>query len=301
MIIKAVRGVRCSVIVILAISAAFFWALDNVIIRIGLTHSNTRVAVLIAQLSAFIASLSVAIFTASLDRLAGRGVLYFIGAGIMGSFLARILLYVGIHRVGSSIAAALNQTRPLFAAAAAIVILSETMTTSIALATSLMIIGTATISLEQSGGQIERKWSRKNLVFPLMSGVCFGTAHVFRKMGLNVTPEPILGVMVQNAAGLILIVSSCLVQRQRQWVGLTRGKTWFTFGLAGLSGFTAQLCLFSALDVGHVVIVTPLVSLEPFFVLLLAGLFLKKVERVTWKIVFGAVLIVGGATMLSLT
>jgi len=49
-----------------------------------------------------------------------------------------------------------------------------------------------------------------------------------------------------------------------------------------------------------VVIVIALIALNPFFVLLLTVVFLKKVERVTWKIIFGAGFIVGGTVVLTL-
>jgi drug/metabolite transporter (DMT)-like permease len=49
-----------------------------------------------------------------------------------------------------------------------------------------------------------------------------------------------------------------------------------------------------------VILVSPLSSLGPFFVLLLVGIFLRRVERVTWKIVIGSVLIVGGTAVLTL-
>ena len=56
---------------------------------------------------------------------------------------------------------------------------------------------------------------------------------------------------------------------------------------------------FAALDLGSVIVVSPLTSLMTFFVLILAALFLRQVERVTWKIVVGAVLIVGATTILT--
>jgi len=287
-------------VVILAINAALFFALHNIIIRIGLRHAGPRSAVLITQLTVLTTSLVAAMFATSLERLAGGAVLCFMAAGITGSLLARIFLFVAIDRVGASVTSTLYQIKPLFSAMAAVAILGEQITFSIAVATLMMMIGTAFISLEQAGGQIEKKWSKKDLAFPILAGVCFGVTHVFRKMGLNITPEPIAGVVVQSTTALTFFLCFSLVQKKGEWVGLNQKKTWFIIGLAGLCSFTAQLSIFSALDLGYVVIVIPLISLEPFFVLLLVRLFLKKLERITWKIVGGAVLIVGGAAVLSL-
>jgi len=284
----------------LALSSAFFYGLSNVLTQIGLRGSNTLSGLLISQLSTLAASLFIFLFVIPIDQFANRAVLYFVAAGVMGPFIARFLLYVGINRVGSSIASPLYETKPLFSTIAAVVILGERLTTSIALGMFLIITGAATISSVKSGGQIEKKWSRKDLVFPVMAGAGFGVAHVLRKMGLNVAPEPIVGVTIQNAAALAFFPLLALAQRNQQRVSLNNKRAWFIFGLAGLSSVIGQLCLFYALNLGQVVIVSPLSSTSPFFVLLLVGIFLKKMERITLKIVLGAVLIVGGAAALTL-
>lgn len=284
----------------LAFSSAFFYGLSNVLTQIGLRGSNTLSGLLISQLSTLAASLFIFLFVVPIDQFANRAVLYFVAAGVMGPFIARFLLYVGINRVGSSIASPLYETKSLFSTIAAVVILGERLTTSIALGMFLIITGAATISSEESGGQVEKKWSRKDLVFPVMAGAFFGIAHVLRKIGLNVAPEPIVGVTIQNAAALAFFPLLALAQRNQQRVSLNNKRAWFIFGLAGLSSVIGQLCLFYALNLGQVVIVSPLSSISPFFVLLLVGIFLKKIERITLKIVLGAVLIVGGAAALTL-
>ena len=80
---------------------------------------------------------------------------------------------------------------------------------------------------------------------------------------------------------------------------LNNRKAWFTFSMVGLSTVVAQFCILLALYLGQVIVVAPLVSFQPLFVLILAGIFLRKVERVTWKIVLGSVLIVCGTIVLT--
>jgi uncharacterized membrane protein len=48
-----------------------------------------------------------------------------------------------------------------------------------------------------------------------------------------------------------------------------------------------------------VVIVSPLSSINPLFVLFLAALFLRNMEKVTAKIVLGSAFIVAGSTVLT--
>jgi len=286
-------------VIILSLGAAFFYAVGNILIQIGLRYSGVLAAVFINLVWGFLGGLSVYLFTASIEELFSIPVLYFILAGVMGSFIARLLSYMGIERIGTSICSALMQSKPLFSALAAVVILDERLTISMAFGIVLMVMGTATISFEESGGKMQGNWSKKDLIFPLMAGACFGVSHVFRKMGLmNIASQPILGVTVQNAAALALFFPFTLVLREGTKSKLDHKTGWIIFSLSGAANLMAQACLFYALNLGQVVTVSPLVSLEPFFVLFLVGIFLRKVERITFRLVIGTILIVGGAVLL---
>ena len=287
-------------VVFLAISSGFFYGVSNLLTRIGLRYSNPLSAVLINQVSGLVACLFIYCFALSLDPFDSKAILYFIAAGIMGPFIARFFLYIGIDKVGTSIASALYQTKPLFSALTAVMILSEKITLPIAAGMFLMTLGTVIISVEESGGQIEKKWVRRDLIFPLAAGAFFGLAHVVRKMGLNITPQPIMGVTVQSAAALFIFLLYTVAKGNIKRMDLNDKKAWMIFSISGLSSVTAQMCLFYALNLGQVVVVSPLASLEPFFVLFLVGIFLKKMERVTGNIVLGTILIFGGAVVLTL-
>jgi drug/metabolite transporter (DMT)-like permease len=282
-----------------AICSAFLYGLSIVITRIALRYANILSAVLISLLSCVVSSLILCLFFTSPSQFLNTAVLFFLAAGIIGPFFGRFFLYQGIDRVGTSIASPLYETKPLFSAIAAVFILGEKLTSPIACGVLLMMVGTATISLEQSGGQIEKKWSKKDLVFPLISGACYGVAHVLRKMGLNVAPEPIVGVMVQNVGALAFTPLLILTQKNHQRSLSKNKKAWVILSLAGILHVAAQWCFFKALHLGKVVVVSPLASLSTFFVLLLAALFLRGLEKVTWRIILGAVLIVGATWVLT--
>jgi DME family drug/metabolite transporter len=283
----------------LAIVAAFFYSISMVLTRIGLKSSNTLTGVLISLLASLFASFVASLYLVPLDHFATRAVLFFILSGLTGPCIARFLLLVGINRVGSAITSSLYSSKTLFSALAAVVLLSERFTLSIALGTVIIIIGSIIITLEESGGEIEKKWSKKDLIFPIASAACFGISYVFRKMGLSITPDPFLGAVMQNAAALAFFLLRTVAQQNKQRLVLNDKNAWIFFSLSGLSMVTAQLCVFYALELGEVVIVSPLSSITPFFVFLLVGIFLRDTERITWKILLGAVLIVVGTTVLT--
>jgi uncharacterized membrane protein len=60
-----------------------------------------------------------------------------------------------------------------------------------------------------------------------------------------------------------------------------------------------MICIYFALDLGKVSVVIPLSSTGPLFSLILTAIFLRDVERVTFRIIASAALIVGGVLLIS--
>ena len=283
----------------LAILAAFLYGISMIMAQIGLKDTDTFSGVLISMIFSFLGSLFLFIFYVPISQFASWALLSFFIAGLSGPCLGRFLLFIGINRVGSSIASTLYSIKPLFSAVAAVLILSENLTTAIAAATVIMVAGLVIISFEESGIKIESSWSKKDLIFPIMAGGAYGLSHVFRKIGLNINHDPLMGVVVQNVAALSFSATMAFVRKNHQQVNLNHRKAWVVFGLSGIFSVLGQLATFHALNIGSVIIVSPLSAISPLFVIIIAGIFLRKVERVTWKIVLGAVLIIGGTFMLS--
>lgn len=284
----------------LAIIAAFLYGVSMILARVGLTDTDTFSGALISMFFSFIVSLLIFIFCVPISSFANWALMYFILAGLSGPCIGRFLLFIGINRVGSSIASTLYSIKPLFSAIAAVLILGENLTMAIAVATVLMVAGLAMVSSKESGNQSIHSWSKKDLIFPIMAGAAYGLAHVFRKIGLNINHEPLMGVVVQNVAALSFSLTLAFFRKNKQRVTLNHRKAWIVFGLSGIFSVLGQLMLFHALNIGSVVIVSPLSSISPLFVIAMAFIFLRSVERVTWKIMLGAILIVGGMALLVL-
>lgn len=282
-----------------AILSALLYALSNVLTRFGLLYASITTGVLISLLSCFCFVTVYALFTTSVEQYLNQGVFFFLAAGIIGPFLGRILLYLGIEKVGAAVASTLYEAQTLFSVFAALIFLGEDLNLSVFVGICLMVAGTITISFEKSGGQITRKWTKKDLLLPIASGACYGIAHALRKGGLNLVPAPVVGVMTQNI-GAMLFLPILLIRSSNKKAPSVGRKGWLLFGLVGLLQVLAQWCLYKALEIGIVVVVSPLSSLSTFFVLVLTVLFLKGVEKVTLKIVLGAVLIVVATLVLVL-
>ncbi|PON09996.1 hypothetical protein C2W62_52460, partial [Candidatus Entotheonella serta] len=73
---------------------------------------------------------------------------------------------------------------------------------------------------------------------------------------------------------------------------------WYFIG-AGIGENTGVCLLIVALSLGQVSVVVPLSGTAPLFVLPMTWLFLRHVEKLTWRIIMGLILIVVGVAVLT--
>ena len=140
-----------------------------------------------------------------------------------------------------------------------------------------------------------RDWRTWALLLPLGASVMRGFIPPIIKVGLEIWPSPI-------AAGLTGYIVSTLtvltVERIRTGRFIVRaplaGKLWFA--LNGICNGIGTLLLYAALGAGPVSLVAPLYATYPLFTVGLSVLFLGNV-RITWRLVAGTALTVGGVVL----
>lgn len=136
------------------------------------------------------------------------------------------------------------------------------------------------------------------IVFALLAAFTAGISVVLSKNGLKKV-DPVLAFAIQSI--LIIIISWSTVWFQKRSDGLYQidKRTWLFLIGAGLATCLSSLFQFSALKSGNASVVAPLVHLSLVFSIFFAILFLK--EPINWKIIVGAVLMVGGAILISVS
>lgn len=287
---------------LLAILSSYCYALTMVIARVGLKKWDSFSGGLVSMCFSLTGALIAFAVFLPIHSISIRAVLFFAAAGIAGPGIGRLLLFAGINRVGSAVASAVYSVKPLFAALAAVLLLNEKISVPIGMGTLMIIVGLIIISSAKRNAQTTTGWSKTDLIFPVLAGASYGLAQVLRKFGLLANAEPVLGLLIQNIAAISFTLAIANVQESPKKVRAWRSLNgWAIFGLAGICSAIGQLCVFAALNIGDVVIVVPLTTISPLFVLLMAALFLKGIERITWKIVLGTCCIVAAATMLALS
>ena len=139
-----------------------------------------------------------------------------------------------------------------------------------------------------SSGEGSRAKGRA-LFLPFISAAFFGLAHMLRKLGLGGVDSLILGGFLQSLSACA--VGPIFLKASTGWSPFVFHKPSLrNFFWAGLAMAAAQLCLMAALSMGEVSRVSPMVATVPIFTLVLAPLILGSRERITFRIVAGALL-----------
>ncbi len=134
------------------------------------------------------------------------------------------------------------------------------------------------------------------IIFALLAALTAGAAVVLSKAGLK-NIDSSLAFAVQSV--LILAISWSVVLWQKQGAGLSTidRRTWYFLIGAGIATTLSSLLSFKALKLGDASLVSSVERLSLVFAVTFAVFFLK--EKLTWQMVVGILLMIGGAVLVS--
>lgn len=286
----------------LSLGAALFWGLGPVFSKRGLADTGTWMEGTLVVVGSRMAMYWILLFsTGGVTALAGISVeiiLVFSAAGIVASGIGRLVFYIGIDEIGSTITNAFTNTRPLFAVGLAVIWLGEAVTVQMAVGTLVIVTGLVVLTVSK-GGDITG-WDRRYLVFPLAAAVFYALGNVVRRFGFTATTvDPLQAVAVGDLAAFLFIATTAVVSRKHQLEGSRESYSYFVAG--GLCAGVGLLLLFQALslDGGDVAIVDPLVATAPLFTTIFAAVVLRDIERVTLGTVLGILVAIAGVGLVT--
>src|SRR2546428_8297063 len=131
---------------LLALIAAFIGAGGTVLVQRGLRGSDPYTGFWVNLVVGTIGLWIGVALTGGIGHVNATSIVYFVLAGFIGTFAGRLLRYVGIDKVGASIAAALLNLNPLVAALLAIILLGEHVTVPLMAGTIIIVSGTVLLS-----------------------------------------------------------------------------------------------------------------------------------------------------------
>jgi len=280
-----------------ALANAFLFALHNMLSKKALRYSNPATAVISSLLINIVVLWGMTILLVPMSNVTAASLLIFVVVGFFQPGLTRLLTYKGIDTLGVAITDPVRATTPLFSAMMAIIFLGEEITMPIVVATFMIIAGVTLLSWRRDSMKL--MGSALYLWYPIAASALAGASQVVRKFGLAAVPHPFLAAAVTATSSLaVSVLTMWYVEKTRQTWKMNRDCFWWFLG-AGITVSLAMTCIYFALDLGKVSVVIPISSTGPFFSLILTAIFLRDVERVTFRIVVSAAMIVGGVLLIS--
>lgn len=276
-----------------AFQAALCFSITHIFVRRGLVHSNALTGSLISLgTSAAIFWLWVFLFI-PLSKLWTPAIGYFIAGGFFAPALGQTLGYIGMERIGVARSTPIVNTSPIFSSLFAVIFLDEVWGLQNIVGTSFVILGVIVLSLSKPA---EGEWNRKDVIFPALGALAFGISTTLRKSGLTIVQVPVLAAAVTLGTAFLVVLGIIYIRGGRGALIFNRQSNGWLFG-AALFNTAAILSFFSALNLGQIVRVEPLVACNPLLALIWSAIFLKQLEKLTRRVVFGALVTVLGTLL----
>ncbi len=281
---------------IVPILSAMGWAVDSILVRRGARTSSVLSAAFLSYVVTTILMWSYVALNFPLSIVRSRAAFYFMTSGTLQPLLARILLYIGIDRLGVARAMPLRGTGPLFSVAIAVVFLQERPVTSVYLGGLFIVAGGWMVLYRK--GTAKGDWRLLDALYPLLAAFLAGVSQNFRRAGLLILPNPFVAGAVTTGTSLTIFVLYLWIKRQFPVVIPSRESLPY-FGPTAFVSAVSQLLVFTSLSLGEVSVMIPLLNTTPLFSLIFSLIFLRDIEKVTLHIILGALSMLGGAILIT--
>lgn len=289
----------------LATLAAFGFAIQFLCIRIGTADGDVADAVLVTLLCnvVLVVPLVGVLYRGGfLELYTTTALVAFAGAGVLGLCLARICLFTGVKLIGASRTSPIAASNVLFATVFAYVFLGERVAIAHLAGIVLIVGGVAALSWETAANERANKSLRESgtaIAFPVAAALLIGVEPILISIGLTEGTPILAGLAMMILAGTIGFFGYWFITQQTLNVTWRGSVLWWYIG-GGIATTVAFVAYLLALEVTTVVVAVPILQTSPLIVLVLSALFLPaRLERITWRLVAAACVIVLGAAIVS--
>lgn len=277
---------------VLALLAAACFGSALVVTQFGLRHVPSLAGATVSVTFTLLAWLALSPLLLDLDGWHTTAFVIFAVVGLFYPAIVTLLTYESNRHLGPTLTGAVSCTAPFFAVVTAIVFLGERLTAATAFG-GLVIVGgllllTARAPLGRAPG-----W---RLLLPVSGAALRGLAQALTKLGLLLWPSPFTAALVGYTASAAVMWSTGAAAGPSARRRIPRiGVLWFM--AVGVLNGGAVLLLYSALNIGSVSVVSPIVATYPLFTMLFSALFLKT-ESLSIRAVAGVLLAIAGVAII---
>jgi drug/metabolite transporter (DMT)-like permease len=293
---------------LLALVAALLYASSQISAKLGTETGNLTSGSLLGLATGtagvgVLAAASVTSWVLPLDSAVLFGV-----AGVAGAGVGRVLSMRSARDVGTSVTIpVISSVNPALTCLAGVALFGERLGPAQLLALAV-ILGGVWLCARGGSANKEPSTARVPLPHPVLgiavaaaAGAAFSASDVFRKAAVTQPVDPVLGALVGLTAALVVWSAVyVLVPAPRQPFQLrTASGGWFS--ISGLLAGLAQVFIIMALERGDLSLVAPIMAAQPVLAILLAGMFLRRIEQLRAGTVMGSVAVFAGVAALAMT
>tara|TARA_B100001167_G_scaffold30386_1_gene16405 strand:- start:345 stop:1256 length:912 start_codon:yes stop_codon:yes gene_type:complete len=290
-----------------SILAAFGFASSAVLSRQGLQAVFPLPGVMVSLIFSFLFTGIMALLFAFSDigSIPQAALLWILGLGIVNYFGGRTQNFLSVNLIGASRASLFVASQAPFAALFAVAFTGESLHLLVGLGT----VGVVGGLIFASGTSILEGWRGDKIfvlgyLMALGAGASYGATNVMAKQTLEVFDSPLVITMLSMLVGMLVLAPLVGASTAQSGVHREKGQgfsknLWSLrwVALAGIASGIAVISLYFAVQRADVVVISPIVSSSPLITLFLAHVFLARLERVTKRLLFGALLTVGGVVL----
>lgn len=277
---------------LLALAAAFLFALGVQLARLGMRHIDPRTATLITIATAALLYWLASPLYLRLEYWRSPALLLFAAIGLFRPVLSGNLGMAGTYRLGPTISSTVAGVSPLFGVAFGALLLGERASSAMLAGTVAIVAGVMILSWR---GEVRRDWPLWALGLPLGAALLRTLAQGLAKIGMEVLPDPFFVGLVGYTVSLLVAVAAH-ARSARRGALAGPGSGWLV--ATGLAYGTAILSLNTALGCGAMVTVAPIVATAPLFTLLL-GLSVFRERQISVRVALAVVLVCAGVILVS--
>ncbi len=236
---------------------------------------------------------------AGFNALTLAGFALFAVSGLFSPGLVRLFYYKGLKTLGASVNSAVFSVYPFYSSLLAVLLLGELVSAWNVAGIVAIVLGVILIERFSYTRNEAKHTGHKDLIVPILGGVMLGGATIFRKMALDVSSTPILGVAIAYVFSLFpYLIMVGVSKPTRKKLSLKKNVRWFW--MAGVGQAISWLLAFAALTTGTVSITTPLLAVEPLFVVAFGYLYLKETEHVSASLAASIAVTVLGVALVTI-
>jgi drug/metabolite transporter (DMT)-like permease len=292
----------------LAITAAVLFGAGTVSARKTLVGANSNVGAMISVTSAIPLLLVFEFLNGEfslLDELTLVPFFVLAIAGFLHFFLGRMVQYQAIKEIGANRAHSISNTFPIYSSIMAVAFLGEVVTLNKLLAVGTVVVGATLLGSDRSRSRLTNVGGRSKhgVGLALFSGVLFGFSQFLTRVGVGQTLLPITGVVISYSfatMSFLTYFASPASGHENRLSASTIGIGIRGFVLSGFFLALAQVCSYTALSSTQVTVVSPILASQPLFTILLTYLTMRRMEVFHFRLLAGAVLVIGGVILLYL-